>query len=155
MYFGNRAGWRSEAASTSRVNHGIIVLGMLWSEVNSGTDRSRASFAGVIVAFAQGNGTGAPEHCSVRAAFYKCAGWDLALPGEGERGMNTAQLAVCVLAALGAWSQLDSADARSTPVLRHKRPVKARRKRRLRLVRALAHCRTVLPNSAKHTATGR
>ena len=26
--------------------------------------------------------------------------------------MNTAQLAVCVLAALGAWSQLDSADAR-------------------------------------------
>jgi len=26
--------------------------------------------------------------------------------------MNTAQLAICVLAALGAWSQLDSADAR-------------------------------------------
>ena len=26
--------------------------------------------------------------------------------------MNTARLAVCVLAALGAWSQLDSADAR-------------------------------------------
>ena len=26
--------------------------------------------------------------------------------------MNTAQLAVCVLAALGAWSQLDLADAR-------------------------------------------
>jgi hypothetical protein len=26
--------------------------------------------------------------------------------------MNTARLAICVLAALGAWSQLDSADAR-------------------------------------------
>ena len=32
--------------------------------------------------------------------------------GKMERGMNTAQLAICVLAALGAWSQLDSADAR-------------------------------------------
>jgi hypothetical protein len=45
-------------------------------------------------------------------AFYQWWGWDRTSPGKWERGMNTARLAVCVLAALGAWSQLDSADAR-------------------------------------------
>jgi hypothetical protein len=58
MYFGNGAGWRSEASSTSRVNHGIIVLGRLWSEVNGGADIREPSFAGVIVAFAQGSTRG-------------------------------------------------------------------------------------------------